>query len=76
MLGTTMIAIGVLLAVGSIGVGYYLITAGCSVGCDAGTVKLISALMISDEGIFFWLAWVAGIFLVWGGSRLRAQGGR
>ena len=76
MLGITMIAIGALLAAGSVGVGYYLITAGCGVGCDAGAAKLISALMISDQGIFFWLAWVAGIFLIWGGSRLRAQGGK
>lgn len=73
MLGNTMIAIGVLLIAGSSAIGYYLITAGCSVGCDADAAKRISALMIADEGIFFWLAWVAGVFLIWGGSRQRAQ---
>lgn len=76
MLGTTMMVIGVVLCAGSIGVGYYLISAGCTIGCDASTAKLISALMISDEGIFFWLAWVAGVFLVWGGSRIKAQSGK
>ena len=79
MLGTLLIIMGIVLTAGSIGVGYYLISLRCSMegaaGCQASLVKLISDLMIANEGIFFWLAWVIGIFLIWGGMRLRARGG-
>ncbi|NYT22965.1 hypothetical protein H0A73_05075 [Alcaligenaceae bacterium] len=77
MLGTTMIVMGMILAVGSIVAGYYLISVGCATGaasgCQAGAIELISGLMISNEGIFFWLAWVGGIFLIWGGVRVKAR---
>ena len=80
MLGTTMIVMGVALAAGSIVAGYYLISAGCATGsasgCQASAIELISELMISNEGLFFWLAWVVGVFLIWAGIRLRVPGDR
>lgn len=78
MTGTLMIVAGTILTIGSVITGYYFISHGCSLegasGCQASTAKLISELMISDSGIFFWLAWVIGIFLIWGGIRLRGRG--
>lgn len=80
MLGILMIVVGLLLTAGSIAVGYYVVSLGCAMsgasGCQASAIELISELMIADEGIFFWLAWVIGVFLIWGGMRLRAASGR
>jgi len=78
MIGTTMIVMGIALAAGSIVAGYLIISQDCAIdgapGCDAGIIELISRLMISDTGLFFWLAWVAGVFLIWGGVRFRSAG--
>lgn len=75
MLGTIMIVAGLALFAGSLVTGYLLAFKGCAPGeapeCEAGSARLISDLMISDIGIFFWLAWVIGVFLIWGGLRLR-----
>jgi len=80
MLGTILIMMGVALAAGSIVAGYYFISLACTTnsasGCQASAIDLISELMISNEGIFFWAAWVVGLFLVWGGMHLRARSGR
>lgn len=77
MLGLFMILAGVTLTLGSLLAGYYVISSRCSLegapGCDAGVIELISGLMIADEGIFFWLAWVVGVFLIWGGMRMRCN---
>lgn len=74
-----MIIAGAVLTVGAILAGYYVVSLGCAMdgasGCEASAIELISGLMIADEGIFFWLAWVVGIFLIWGGMRLRGRGG-
>lgn len=75
MPGNLMILAGALLIIGSIAAGFYQISIKCSQadpsGCEESVVDLISALMIANEGIFFWLAWVAGIFLIWGGMRAK-----
>lgn len=77
MLGLFMIIAGAALTLGSLLVGYYVISLRCASegasGCDAGIIELISGLMIADTGIFFWLAWVVGVFLIWGGMRLRGR---
>jgi len=75
MLGTIMIVAGLVLIAGSLVTGYLFAFGRCDIGaatgCEAGSARLISDLMISDIGIFFWLAWVIGVFLIWGGLRLR-----
>ncbi len=75
MLGSLMIITGLVLMVGALFTGYQLSGRECgpesAPGCPAGFIERLSAMMIADEGIFFWLAWVAGIFLIWGGLRLR-----
>lgn len=77
MLGSLMIIAGLLLTIGAVLTGYRLGSSACvpedNVGCPTGFIERLSAMMIADEGIFFWLAWVAGIFLIWGGMRLRAR---
>lgn len=77
MLGTILIAMGVFLLIGTVVAAYWLISLGCAMGgasgCEAGTVELLSDLMISNEGIFFWAAWVVGVFLVWGGMQLKGR---
>ena len=74
MLGTVLILLGVALASGSIISGYYFVSTQCAIQdtCQDGFIKLLSGMMIADEGIFFWLAWVIAVFLIWGGIRLRA----
>lgn len=77
MTGTLMIVAGAILTIGSVITGYYVISQGCALegasGCEASTARLISDLMIADTGIFFWMAWVIGVFLIWGGIRLRGR---
>jgi len=52
-----------------------LITRDCEIpgtpSCQNNIIDALSALMIADSGILVWLAWVVGIFLVWGGMRLK-----
>lgn len=72
-----MIIAGAVLILGAVLAGYYVISLRCAMdgasGCEAGVIELISGLMIADDGIFFWLAWVVGIFLIWGGMRVRGS---
>ncbi len=78
MSGTLLLVLGAALLVASVAAGYWAIEASCAAGnavmCEAGIIDQIGQLMISDAGLLFWLAWVAGIFLIWGGMRLKAVG--
>ncbi|MFA7670423.1 MAG: hypothetical protein WCX93_13850 [Burkholderiaceae bacterium] len=77
MLGTLFILLGAGLIAGMLVAGYYLASLACAAsganGCDKSILELISGLMIANEGILLWAAWVIGIFLIWGGMRLRAR---
>lgn len=77
MLGTLLIILGVGLIAGMFVAGYHLAALECASsgthGCDKNILELISGLMIANEGILLWAAWVIGIFLIWGGMRLRAR---
>jgi len=80
MLGTLLIVAGSILAIGSIVSAFYLVSLGCSMGgasgCDRDGIDLLAELMASNDGLLFWAAWVIGLFLIWGGMRLRARNGR
>ena len=78
MLGNLLILMGVISIAGMFAGGYQLAALHCAkegaAGCDRSFLETISALMIADEGLLLWAAWVVGVFLVWGGLRLRARG--
>lgn len=78
MTGTLFLLLGAALLLGSVFAGYWVMNAQCESGstpaCEAGIIEQVSQLMISDTGLLFWLAWVAGVFLIWGGMRLKSVG--
>ena len=75
MLKKLVIGTGAAFILGALLVGWYVTVQRCeqpeASGCHDNWVDAISALMIADSGILFWLAWVTGIFLIWGGMRIR-----
>lgn len=77
MLGTLLIVLGALLIVGSIVAGYYVAFIACTTaiasGCQDNAIDSIAQLMISNQGMLYWLAWVVGIYLIWGGVRLQSR---
>ena len=77
MLGTILIVLGAILIVGSIVVGYYVAFIACATaiasGCQDNAIDSIAQLMISNQGMLYWLAWVVGIYLIWGGVRLQSR---
>lgn len=77
MAGNLLILIGALLIVTMFAGGYHLASLNCApeslFSCDKGALKIVSELMIANEGLLLWAAWVAGVFLIWGGVRLRAR---
>lgn len=74
MIGMLLIIGGVALVVASAVGGYVFIANRCGTtgapACDADASALLSHLMIADEGLLLWLAWVVAVFLIWGGARL------
>ena len=80
MAGTLLILIGALLIAAMFAGGYHLASLNCApdtvFSCDKSALKIVSELMIANEGLLLWAAWVAGVFLVWGGVRLRARSQR
>lgn len=76
MLRKLMILAGTAFILGALIAGGYVISLGCNTpdaaGCHDNLIDSIAALMIADSGILFWLAWVIGIFLIWGGMRIRS----
>lgn len=77
MLGIIMLATGSVLMAGALVTGYHAAISACSRdaagGCQESFIRLMSDLMISDSGILYWLAWVIGIFLIWGGMRMKKR---
>ena len=75
MLATLMTFAGALFILGAVLAAGLIITGDCEIpgtpSCQDNIIDALSALMIADSGILFWLAWVIGIFLVWGGMRLK-----
>lgn len=78
MTGVILILCGLVLIAATSVAGYLFLAARCGLpdapACNADFSALISYLMIANEGLLFWLAWVFAVFMIWGGVRLRASG--
>lgn len=75
MLGSILIVAGVVLAIGSMLVGFYLVNLGCSMGgasgCKESGLKLMFQLMSSAEGGIFWAAVAISFVLIAVGYKLK-----
>lgn len=80
MLGSVLIVAGVVLAIGSMLAGFYLVNLGCSMGgasgCKESGLKLIVDLMTSPEGVIFWAAVAIGFVMIAVGYKLKAYSER
>lgn len=79
MLGSILIALGVLIAIGTMLIGTYLINLGCSMspqGCNQSILELIIELMTSHEGTAFWAALVIGFILISVGYTIKSSSER
>lgn len=75
MLASLMALAGAICILGAVLAAGVVITQDCQTpgtpSCQDNIIDALSALMTADSGIVFWLAWVVGIFLIWGGMRLK-----
>lgn len=72
-----MIILGVVLVIGAVLIGIYIVNAECALnsptGCDKSVVELIGGLMTSDVGALFWAACALGFVLISIGYTLKSQ---
>lgn len=79
-LGALLMIIGANLAVGSLAFAVYLAAIRCTLdsasgGCAQGTASLLIELLISRQGLIFWLVIAAGVLVFWRGWQLRQREG-
>lgn len=77
MLGSILIALGLVIAIGATLIGIYVINLGCklngALGCQQNVVELIGELMKSPEGTMLWAAFATSFVLISLGYSIKSR---